>query len=162
MNWLDIIIAIILVVNIFVGLRAGLIRMVVSLIGLILAIFLAGHYYQALADRLTFITSDRVAGIAAYIVILVLVMILAAGVAWILSKVASLVMLGWLNHLGGAVLGLLTAGVFIGAILAIWAKYVGGEGTIANSLLGGFLLDKFPLVLALLPSEFDVVRSFFE
>lgn len=162
MNWLDIVIAIILVINVFVGLRAGLIKMVISLVGLVLAIFLAGHYYQALADRLTFISSDRAAGIVAYVLILVVVMIAASLIAWLLSKIASIVMLGWLNHLGGAALGLFMAGIFVGAILAIWAKYGGGGDTIGNSLLGGFLLDKFPLVLALLPSEFDTVRSFFE
>ena len=66
MNWLDIVIAIILVINLIVGLIAGLIKMVISLAGLILGIFLAGHYYQVLAGKLTFISSDRVAGIVAY------------------------------------------------------------------------------------------------
>ncbi|GAI50923.1 unnamed protein product, partial [marine sediment metagenome] len=33
---------------------------------------------------------------------------------------------------------------------------------IAESALAAILLDKFPMVLALLPSEFDVIRSFFQ
>ena len=162
MNWLDIVIAIILVINLFVGLKAGLIKMLVSLAGLILGIFLAGHYYQVLADRLTFISSDKAAGIVAYVVILIVVMIVATIIAWLLSKVVSAIMLGWLNHLGGAILGTIIAGIFVGAILAIWAKYGGGGDTISNSFLGGFLVDKFPLVLALLPGEFDTIRSFFK
>ena len=40
MNWLDIVIAIILVINLFIGLKAGLIKTVISLAGLILGIFL--------------------------------------------------------------------------------------------------------------------------
>jgi membrane protein required for colicin V production len=162
MNWLDIVIAIILVINLFIGLKSGLIKMVVSLVGLVVGIFLAGHYYHSLAGRLTFISSDNGAGIVAYVIILVVVLVAAAIIAWALSKLASAIMLGWLNHLGGAVLGLIMGGFFVGSILAIWAKYGGGGDTISNSLLGRFLLDKFPLVLALLPGEFDTVRSFFK
>jgi membrane protein required for colicin V production len=162
MNWLDIVIAIILVIGLVVGLMAGLIRMVVSIAGLFLGIFLAGHYYHALAGKLTFISSDRAASVVAYVVILIGVMVVAAIVAWLLNKLASAIMLGWLNHLVGAVLGLVMAGMFIGAILAIWAKYGGGGNTISSSFLGGFLLDKFPVVLALLPGEFDTIHSFFK
>ena len=162
MNWLDIVIAIILVINLLVGLKAGLIKMVISLAGLVLAIFLAGRYYLSLAGRLTFISSDRAANVVAYVAILIGVMVVAAIVAWLLSKLASAIMLGWLNHLGGAILGVIMAGFFVGAILAIWAKYGGGGTTINNSFLGAFLVDKFPLVLALLPGEFDTIRSFFK
>jgi membrane protein required for colicin V production len=162
MNWLDILIAIVLVGSLFAGLKAGLIKTVISLAGLIFGIFLAGRYYQVLADKLTFISSDRAAEIVAYVVILVVVMIVATIIAWLLSKIASAIMLGWLNRLGGAILGLIMTGIFVGAILAVWAKFGGGGDTISNSLLGRFLLDKFPLVLALLPGEFDTIRSFFE
>ncbi len=162
MNWLDIVILIILAVNVFIGLKTGLIKMVISLAGLILGIFLAGRFYQTLADKLTFISSDKAASVVAYIIILLVVMIVAAIIAWLLSKIISAIMLGWLNHIGGAVFGLIVAGIFIGAILAIWAKYGNGGNTISHSFLGAFLLDKFPLVLALLPSEFDTIRALFK
>jgi membrane protein required for colicin V production len=136
--------------------------MVISLAGLVLGIFLAGHYYLSMAGRLTFISSDKAAGIVAYVVILIVVLVVATIIAWVLSKVASAIMLGWLNHLGGAILGVIMAGFFVGAVLAIWAKYGGGGTTISNSFLGGFLVDKFPVVLALLPGEFDTIRSFFK
>lgn len=160
MNWLDMVIAIILVVNLFVGLRTGLIKMVISFLGLVLGTFLAGRYYPAMADRLTFISSDKAAGIAAYVIILILVMVAAAIAAWLLRRMLSMIMLGWLDHVGGAILGLFMAGVFVGAILAIWAKLGVGSSVISSSLLARFLLDKFPIVLALLPGEFGSIRSF--
>lgn len=162
MNWLDIIIAIILAISVFVGLKNGLIKMVISLAGLILGVFLAGRLYQSLADKLTFISSEKGAQILAYIIILVLVMLVAAIVAWFLSKMISAIMLGWINHLGGAVFSLLIAAIFMGAILAVWAKYGGGTNLISHSWLGKLLVDKFPLVLGLLPGEFDTIRSFFK
>jgi membrane protein required for colicin V production len=162
MNWLDIIIAIVLVIGIVIGLKAGLIKMVISFAGLILAIFLAGRFYVALADKLTFISSVQVARIVAYIIIFIVVMLVAALVAWILTKLASTILLGWLNRLVGAVIGLLVGAIFCGAILAIWVKYSSSGGdVISGSFLGRFLLNTFPLVLALLPGEFDTIRLFF-
>ena len=161
MNWLDIVIAILLVVNLLVGLRTGLVKTVVSFGGLILGIFLAGRYYHSLGDRLTFMSSNA-AGIAAYVIVLVVVLIVAGIIAWLLSKVISATPLGVWDHIGGAIFSLVTAAIFIGAILAIWAKYGSGGDIISKSVLGRFLLDKFPLVLGLLPGEFGTVRSFFK
>jgi membrane protein required for colicin V production len=160
MNWLDIVIAIVLVINLLIGLKTGLIKMVISLVGLVLGIFLAGHYYRTLADKLTFISSAKAAEIAAYVVILILVLVVAAVVAGLLSKLASAIMLGWVNRIGGAVLGVVMASFFMGALLAIWAKYAGSDA-ISSSFLAKLLLDKFPVVLALLPGEFGTIRSFF-
>jgi membrane protein required for colicin V production len=162
MNWLDIIIAIILVINLFVGLKTGLIKMVISFAGLVLGIFLAGRFYQALGDKLTFISSSQVADIAAYVFILIAVMIFASIIAWFLSKIISAIMLGWANGLAGAILGVFVAAVFVGAILAIWAKYGSGGNIISSSLLGRLLLNNFPLVLSLLPGEFDTIKSFYK
>jgi membrane protein required for colicin V production len=160
MNWLDIVIAVVLVINLLIGLKTGLIKMVISLVGLVLGILLAGHFYHNLGVRLTFISSAKAADIVAYVVILIVVLVLAGIVAGLLSKVASAIMLGWLNHIGGAILGLLMACFFVGALLAIWAKYAGSDA-ISGSFLAKLLLDKFPIALALLPKEFDNVRSFF-
>ena len=43
-----------------------------------------------------------------------------------------------------------------------FGKYVGISGPVDDSALAALLLDSFPVVLALLPSEFDSVRSFFQ
>ena len=162
MNWLDIVLAIVLVIGIVMGLKAGLIKMGVSLAGLILAIFLAGRFYVALADTMTFISSAGAARVVAYIIIFIVVMLIAALLAWILTKFASIILLGWLNRLVGAIVGLLVGAIFCGAILAIWVKYSSSGGdVISGSFLGKFLLNTFPLVLALLPGEFDSIRSFF-
>ena len=161
MNWLDIILAIVLVVFTFIGLKNGLIRAILSLLGLILGIFLAGRLYTAFAGILTFLP-EAAAKVLAYILILLIVLVIMSIVARILDKILHAMMLGWINHISGAVVGLFFGGIFLGAILAIWAKYAGGANIISNSALGGFLLDKFPLVLSLLPSEFDSVRQFFQ
>ena len=162
MNWLDIVIVVIVAVAIFLGLRIGIIKAVLSLAGLIAGIILAGRYYVPLSEQLPFIPQASIAKIAAFAIILIGVMVIASILATLLKWTASVMMLGWVNHLGGAIFGLTIGALLCGALLAIWAKFLGITGVIEESILATILLDRFPVVLALLPSEFDVIRSFFQ
>ena len=162
MNWLDIILLVVMAIPTIIGLKAGLIKAVLSLVGLIIGVILAGYYHQALGEQLTFISQANVANIVAFAIILIVVMIIAAVLASVLKWLVSVVMLGWVNRLGGAIFGFLLGAILCGALLAIWAKFLGVGETITDSALATFLLDRFPLILALLPSEFDTVRSFFQ
>ncbi len=163
MPWLDIVLVVVLAVGAFLGLRMGIIKAVLSLVGVIVGVVLAGQYYVALADVLPFFseTSDA-AKVVSFAIILIVVMVIAAVAARFLKWAASVMMLNWVNHLGGAVFGLALGAIFCGALLAIWVKWLGVGNTITESIVSAFLLDKFPLILALLPDEFDAVRSFFQ
>jgi len=162
MNWLDIVIIVIIAIPTLIGLRIGMIKAVLSLVGVIVGIILAGRFYVALAEQLTFIPQDNLAKIAAFAIILVVVMIIAGVLASVLKWIASVVMLGWVNRLGGAIFGFVLGAIFCSALLAIWAQFLGIEGLIAESGLAILLLDRFPMVLALLPEEFSSIRSFFQ
>jgi len=162
MNWLDIAIIVALAVSVFSGLKTGIIRSVLSLVGLVAGVILAGRFYTALAPRLTFIQQESIARIVAFAIILIGVMIIAGILASVLKSVVSAIMLGWVDHVVGAVFGLVMGMLFVGAALAIWVNLFGASGPIAESGLARFLLDKFPLVLALLPNEFNKVRPFFQ
>ena len=161
MHWLDVVIVVIVGICAFIGLRKGLIKAVLSLAGLIVGIVLAGHYYQPFSERLTFIPNETLAKIAAFLIIVIGVLILATLLARLLTWAASAIMLGWLNRLGGAISGAVLGLLLCSAILAIWAKLFGIEGAISDSTLARLLLDYFPMVLALLPDEFNAIRSFF-
>lgn len=162
MNWLNIILIIVLAIFSFLGLKTGIIKTVLSLAGLIVGVILAGQYYVALSEQLSFISQSGVAEVVAFAIILVGVMIIAVVLARLLKWAASVVMLSWVNNLGGAVFGLILGAIFSGALLAIWVKWVGVGSAITESMVAELLVDKFPLVLALLPDEFDAVRSFFQ
>ena len=162
MNWLDIAIIVLLAITTLIGLRIGIIKTILSLAGVIVGVILAGRYYDALAGQLTFIPQDSLARIAAFAIILVVVMLVAGVLASVLKWLASLVLLGWVNRLGGAFFGLVLGAIFCGTLLTIWTKFLGIQNPIAGSGLATLLLDRFPMVLALLPEEFDTVRSFFQ
>lgn len=161
MNWLDILIIVIIAIPTLIGLKNGIIKSVLSLAGVVVGVFLAGRYYAVVAGWLPFIVQANFARIVAFIIILVAIVLTATLIGRMLHWFASLMMLGWLNHLGGAALGFALGAILCGAILAAWAKFIGAEESIAGSGLSRILLDRFPLVLALLPEEFNSIRSFF-
>jgi membrane protein required for colicin V production len=160
MHWLDIILLVALVIPTFIGLRQGLIKAVLSLVGIIVGVVLASNFYENVANLFSFISNPDVANIIAFILILVVVMVIATLLARLLKTVVKLVMLGWVNHLGGAIFGFIMGAIVMGAILATWVKFFGPD-MLSESLIANILLDKFPFVLSLLPKEFDVVRDFF-
>ena len=161
MNWLDIVIIVLIAVSAFLGLKAGIIKVLFTLAGVIVGVVLAGHFSDSLAGILSFISNTGIAKVVAFAIILIGVMIVATVLAMVVKWAVSAVLLGWINRLGGAILGLILGFIFCGAALTMWVKFLGISNVITDSLLAGVLLNGFPIVLALLPSEFDSVRSFF-
>ena len=163
MHWLDIVIIVALAISTFLGLRTGIIKAVLSLAGLIVGVILAGLFYVPLSEQLPFIPQADVAKVVAFAIILIGVMVIAVVLARLLKWAASVIMLNWVNHLGGAIFGLALGAIFCSALLATWVKWLGiGSTAITESIVAAVLLDKFPLILALLPDEFDAIRSFFQ
>jgi membrane protein required for colicin V production len=162
MSWLDIVLLVVIAIATLLGFRTGIIKAVLSLVGVIVGVILAGRFYVPLSEQLTFIPHAGAAKITAFAIILIGVMIIAAVAASLLKWAASIVMLGWVNRLGGALFGLVLGATLGGALLATWVKFLGAGAVIADSALARLLLDYFPVVLVLLPDEFDAVRSFFQ
>jgi membrane protein required for colicin V production len=162
MNWLDIVIIVAVAIPTLLGLKIGLIKAVLSLAGAVVGVILAGHFYVPLSEQLTFIPQAGVAKIVAFAIILIGVMVIAGVLARLFKWATSVMMLGWVNRVGGAAFGLLLAAIAWGALLAAWVKFFGAGEVITESILASVLLDHFPLVLSLLPAEFDTVRSFFQ
>jgi uncharacterized membrane protein required for colicin V production len=129
---------------------------------LIVGILLAGRFYQPVSNIFSFVDNEKVADVLAFILILVLVLLAAFIIALLLRSFISRLMLGLLDSIGGAVFGLVSGFIFLGAIMAIWVKFFGSD-LVADSFLGRLMLDYFPLVLGLLPGEFgDDIRNFFQ
>ena len=98
----------------------------------------------------------------AYLIILFVVLIVTGIIAWLLTRID----FGYPAGLGqppgwSRYRTLDSRYLYVGAILAVWAKY-GGSSIVSHSWLAKLLVDKFPMVLALLPSQFDSLRSFFK
>jgi membrane protein required for colicin V production len=161
MNWLDIIIIVFIVIPAFIGLKAGIIKALFTVAGVIVGVVLAGHFSDSFAGALAFISDPGIAKVVAFAIILVVVMIVAGVAAKLVKWAVSAVLLGWVDRLGGAILGVILGMIFCGAVLTMWVNYLDINSVIEESKLAGFLLNGFPIVLGLLPAEFDSVRSFF-
>ena len=161
MNWLDIVLVVAIAISAVTGLRIGLIKSILSIIGMIAGVILAGRYYVLFSERLSFIPQETLARIVAFLIILVAVMVIANILAWLLDRFVSAIMLGWVNHLGGAVFGLFLGIIFCSALLTIWVRLVGINVVIGESRIASVLLDYFSLILGLLPRGFDSASPFF-
>jgi membrane protein required for colicin V production len=171
--WLDIVIIVIAVIRAYIGWNQGFIRAAFSIVGLIVGILLAGQLADDLAETLG---GAQWAYFVAFAIILIGVLVIADIIGGILKKFTRLVMLGWLDSLGGMILGLMIGALVVAAILTAagaWAYLLpeheivesakqGMSKAIGDSVLAELLIDKFRLVLSLLPGKFDAVREFFD
>jgi membrane protein required for colicin V production len=161
MNWLDIVLIILIIIPAFIGLRKGLIRMIFSLAGLVIGIIIAGIYYEPVSKLLTFTDNESLANIIAFILILAVVVIIAMILGHLFKKLADTITLGWLDHLLGAIVGFISGFLVLSAIMAIIVKFFESD-VIAGSFMTRVMLDYFPVVMGLLPDNFQAVRDFFQ
>ncbi len=158
MNWLDAAIIIAIAWFTFAAFRAGLIREVVTLIAAVVGVLAAGHYYDNLAaDVLLFIDNDKAARVLSFLILFGAVALAGQLAAILLKQTASLLCLGWLDHLAGAAFGLLKALVLVEMFLILFTTYpyLGLDDTIAGSAIAPLFLDGGPALLKLLPGEFN-------
>jgi len=120
-NWADIFILIFLLLNIIVGMRRGIIRGVINLLGIVLAIFLSIFWYQEVGEYIgSFVqTSREMANIIGFILIFLTICLLAKLTEILLKKLFSLLFISWIDHLGGALFGLIRGSLIIAIILII-------------------------------------------
>jgi len=156
MNYLDIGLLVMLAVTLFMGLKRGLIKGVLSLAGVILGIVLASRFYTAFSD-------STVGQIITFVAIFVIVAWVASLLGSLIRKVAKMVLLGWVDNILGAVLGLAIGVITIGAALATYISFFGSNDLIADSTVGRILLEQFPIVLGLLPDRFqDIIKPYLQ
>ena len=163
MNGLDIFIIVVLVVAAFFGWRRGIIGTVLTLIGLVVGVIVAGQTYDGLSNVFDeFIDSPTWANVAAFATVLVVIMAASMVLSRLLRKVLTLLMLGWVDNVAGMVLGLFMSSLGLTAVIGVMGVVPFGslEQTLEDSVLAGFFGDAFlPGVQALLPSEFDRVTD---
>ncbi len=160
MNWVDILIIVLVVGLGFLGWRNGVIRWVLTLIGGILGVVLAGRLYKS-AAYLVPVNSEGQKQIIAFAVIFLAVLVGAWIVARILKATLNVLMLGWIDNGAGAILGLAAGALAATAIISAMGvvPVTSLHQAIDNSALAGPLVKRTSIVLAFLPSEFGSVKS---
>ncbi len=158
MNWLDVIVVLIVAWFTFSAFWAGLIREVVTIVGVALGIVLAGFFYEDLADDVKLVVDrENASRIIAFLLIFGACALAGQLAAMVLKQTASLLMLGTFDHLLGAVFGFVKGIVIVEILMILFVTFpaLGLKDTIDESMFGPMFLDGIPFLLKILPSEFD-------
>lgn len=112
---------IIILFNVILGLKRGLIAEVLTILGLITAIFVAIFWYARLSEFIIrqLKWDHNVLNVISFILIFILIILLFRILENILNQITSLLLLGWIDNLGGALFGFIRGSLIIGLLLFI-------------------------------------------
>jgi membrane protein required for colicin V production len=166
MHWIDLVIVAIVAWSTFAAFRRGLIREFVSLLSVVGGGLLAIHLHDRLAANIDFIVENPQArNLIAFAAIFAGVALIGQMLAALLRVAASFLLLGPLDHIGGAVFGLVQGLVIVLLLLFAVSAFPAASERLTEALqqstLAPHFLDRLPLVERLLPDEFrDAIESF--
>lgn len=167
----DVILILILFVFIAFGTVLGLIGTIGSLVGLVLGIWVAGHYFLPLAGWLAPVLGGNVIGgkIVAFLIIFVIVNRSVSFLFYFLNKAFSLLSFipfaKSLNRLGGFLLGAIEGILTLGILIYVVAKFASDSDfvkvSLDNSQVAHFLVLVSKWLTMFLPEVFDKIKSVF-
>jgi membrane protein required for colicin V production len=134
----------------------GLLWELFSLVGLAAGILLAAWYYPLLASLLArWIASAPAANVAAFLVITISVMVLAAVLGRMFHTAAQAIGLGFFDRLGGAVFGLVRGWLAGVAILMALTAFLPSSDWLKNSRLTPYFLAGAHAVSFVVPHDLE-------
>jgi membrane protein required for colicin V production len=158
MNWVDIVIILIVAFFAATAFSAGLIRELVTLVAAVVGVVVAGLFHDELArDVLVFIDDETAAKAIGFLVLLGAIFLAGQLIAIMLKQVATILLLGWADRLGGALFGVLKGLVVVEVLLILFVTYpqLGLDDAIEDSRLGSPFLEVGDVLLLILPNEFE-------
>lgn len=150
---------------IFKGLRKGLIVALFSFLGFIIGLAAALKLSAAMAKYIgnSVAISQRWLPFVAFIIVFVIVVLLVRLGAKLLQGAVQMVMLGWMNRIGGVLFYVLIY-FFIFSILLFYATALNliKPATVQASVTYGFIQPFGPKVIALLGSIIPFFKNMFQ
>ncbi|MDD4764487.1 MAG: CvpA family protein [Atribacterota bacterium] len=112
---------VIILFNVFLGFKRGIIAEVLTLVGLIAVIFIAIFWYADLSSFLMkqFKWNQPLSHILSFILIFIAVIMTFRLFEYLLSHITALLLLNWINNLGGALFGFIRGAIIVGLLLFI-------------------------------------------
>ena len=114
-NWIDVSIMIIILLNMIIGIRRGIIRGIINLIGVIVAIFLAIFWFKEVGEYISSHSqlSREIANILGFALIFLGIYLIARIIEIFLKKIFSLLFVSWIDGLGGGLFGLIKGSLIV-------------------------------------------------
>jgi membrane protein required for colicin V production len=155
-TWLEPAIVAIVVASTLIGAWRGLIRTVAGLVGLVLAAFFAGRlaiWVDPVLSEAHLPPHPPVNGAAAFIIAFLVIYAAVEFAAGMLRWLARLFFLGWLDRVGGAVLGFIR-GVILAMVLVVGLELFGAasfNATLQDSTVAVWLWQNTPALASMVP-----------
>jgi membrane protein required for colicin V production len=149
MNWVDLVLAAVIVFNVGLGIAHGIFREVLSLAGIVIGIFAGIKGYEAIGWHMEgFLgTGPGVANLVAFVLIFAVIVSVFYYLGHLLHKAAAKLFVSWLDRTGGgvfgAVKGLLFASV-ISLVLALFPFTDKLENDLDTSIIGPHVVKFAP------------------
>lgn len=146
-NWIDVSIMIIILLNMVIGIRRGIIRGIINLIGVITAIFLAIFWFKEVGEYISSHSqiSGEIANILGFAIIFLGVYLIARIIEIFFKKILSLLFVSWIDGLGGAVFGLVKGSLIVGILLVI-ITFIPLPVFLKEQLENSFLANRFAVM----------------
>lgn len=150
------------------GLWFGFFHTLGSLVGTVIGAYLSSRYYEPMGEWLVGVTgwNENVSKVLMFIVAFFVINRLVGFVFWLFNKVfkviAHLPFLKSINRLLGMMLGLFEGALTLGLIIFFIERYPISERLmeqLANSVVAPWLSDLANILIPLLPSALQLLRS---
>lgn len=157
MNWLDFVLAIILLASGIAGFRRGLSRQIISLVSGVLALLLGIWFYGTVGFYLLPYASSRtMANACGFAIVFCFVLLLGALVTYVVGGFLKVTGLSIFDHMLGAGFGLLRGLLFAVAIIMGAMAFSRGEKppeAIVHSRLAPYVVESARMVAAMAPHD---------
>ncbi|MGE5594857.1 MAG: CvpA family protein [Hyphomicrobiales bacterium] len=158
MNWVTILLAAVIAMSTWRAYVNGFVRELVSLSAVILAVPIAGIFYDDMFPKVQPIVDSRpLANLVSFLAILGGVIVAGQVGAHVLKQTVAILNLGAADKLAGAAFGLVKAVILCQALLLAFVVFPKPDlrDDIDASPLATALLDTAPPLLSILPARFD-------
>ncbi len=155
MNALDIFFVVALGFFLFRGIYRGLVLEVASIGGLIAGFLAANRFYMDVYPWVQeIINNETWAQIISYLSIFLVSMAAVALLAFFLRNLLRMLMLGWLDRLGGGLLGFIKAGLICCIALMLLTVFLPAEHSlVADSQIAPYIFELSESLAGYLPQE---------
>lgn len=154
MNLLDLFILIPIGYFAFKGYMNGIINEVLSIAGIILAVFITFEYMHSASAMFQPLFSDRDhATIAAGIFLFVITVVTVQLIAYLIQKFFVLIKINFINRLAGIVFGAVKSGIVVSAALLLLAGFNKPAEISRNESFS------YPVIIQLAPATFDIIAT---
>jgi membrane protein required for colicin V production len=162
-NWLDIVLACLVLLAFAIGLVKGFIREIIGLIVILVGIFVAARFYRPVASFAgKLIKNPAVANFIGFLLLFLAVLIIGGFLANLVAK-ATKGSLGFVNHLLGGVIGCVEGVLVAGAVVFALLAFPVNKNALMKSRLAPLVYEVTKTAVQLIPQELkDQIKTAYE